>query len=338
MIKEAIKEIKKRNNLSKEIMTAVMNEITQGACCDEDIAEFLSELREKGETVEEITAAAKVLKERCIKTELGTYNTLDIVGTGGDMSNTFNISTAAAFVAASGGIPVAKHGNRALTSKSGSSDVLEALGININKTPSQEVEIFKKQNLCFLSAQNHHPAMKYAAKARKMVKKRTLFNILGPLTNPAFAKSQLFGVFDGNLTSVLAEVISELGVENVLVVHGEDGLDEATICDKTIIAEARNGKISQYTIKPEDYGFKRSNLAEIQGGNAEENAQIIIDIFNGKETGAKRDIVILNSALAFYTFKKTTSIMQGISYAQNLIKSGMALAKLNQCIKITNEE
>ncbi len=338
MIKEAITQLKKRTNLSEETMKLVMNEITQGSSSDEDIAQFLSLLREKNETVEEITAAAEVMKKKCIKTRLDTFNTLDIVGTGGDMSNTFNISTATAFVAASGGVPVAKHGNRALTSKSGSVDVLEALGINITKTPQEEKEIFKKLNLCFMSAQNHHPAVKYAAKARKMLKTRTLFNILGPLTNPACAKSQLFGVFDTSLVNTLAEVISKLGVENVLVVHGKDGLDEASVCSETFIAEARNGKISQYTIKPEDFGLKRSILSDIQGGSAMDNAQIIKDIFNGKEKGAKRDIVVLNSALAFYTFKKTSTIMQGITLSENLIDSGLVLDKLNNCIKITNEE
>ncbi len=310
MIKEAIKLITDKQNLSGEMMKSVMEEITQGLACDEEIAEFLTRLREKKETVEEITAAARVMKEKCITTNLGTYNTLDIVGTGGDMCNTFNISTASAFVAAAGGVPIAKHGNRALTSKAGAVDVLEALGINVNKTPEKEKEIFKNLNLCFMFAQNHHPAMKYAANARKTVKTRTLFNILGPLTNPAGAKSQLFGVFDENLAETLAKVISNLGVENVLVVHGKDGIDEASITSETMIAESRNGKITVYTIKPEDFGIKRCLLCDIQGGDAKENAQIIKNIFSCKDKGAKRDIVILNSALGFYTFKKSASLSE----------------------------
>ncbi len=337
MIKDAIKQTAQKQNLSYETMKLVMEEITQGLAGDEEIAEFLTLLREKKETVEEITAAAKVMKEKCIALNLDTYNTLDIVGTGGDMCNTFNISTASAFVAAAGGVPVAKHGNRALTSKAGSVDVLEALGININNTPEKEKEIFKRLNLCFMFAQNHHPAMKYAANARKMVKSRTLFNILGPLTNPAGAKSQLFGVFDENLVETLAKVISNLGVENVLVVHGDDGLDEASVTSSTMISEARNGRINNYKINPEDFGMKKCKLCDIQGGDAKDNARIIKDIFSGKEDGAKKDIVVLNSALAFYTFKKTASIKEGIFLAENLIKSGMVLDKLNKYILITNE-
>ncbi|MCD7781014.1 MAG: anthranilate phosphoribosyltransferase [Candidatus Gastranaerophilales bacterium] len=337
MIKDAIKQTAQKQNLSYETMKLVMEEITQGLAGDEEIAEFLTLLREKKETVEEITAAAKVMKEKCIALNLDTYNTLDIVGTGGDMCNTFNISTASAFVAAAGGVPVAKHGNRALTSKAGSVDVLEALGININNTPEKEKEIFKRLNLCFMFAQNHHPAMKYAANARKMVKSRTLFNILGPLTNPAGAKSQLFGVFDEDLVETLAKVISNLGVENVLVVHGDDGLDEASVTSSTMISEARNGRINNYKINPEDFGMKKCKLCDIQGGDAKDNARIIKDIFSGKDNGAKKDIVVLNSALAFYTFKKTASIKEGIFLAENLIKSGMVLDKLNKYILITNE-
>ncbi len=335
MITEALKELSNGKNIGYELTKSAMREIAQGEVTEAQIAAFLTALKLKGETVEEITAAAEVMREKCIKTELGTYNTLDIVGTGGDMSNSFNISTASAFVAAACGIPVAKHGNRARTSKSGSLDVLEALGINVNKTPDEEKHIFSELNLCFMSAQNHHPSMKYAGKVRKELKFRTLFNILGPLTNPACASSQLFGVYDEKLVEVLAKVISDLGIKNVLVVHGKDGIDEVSLSDETIVSEGRNGKINTYIIKPEDFGFIRCKKSEIEGGTAEENAQIIRNIFSGKEIGAKRDIVVLNSALAIYTYKRATSIKDAVFLASKIIESGLAADKLNRYIEIS---
>lgn len=338
MIKDALKLLIKGKNLDYNMSKNVMYEITEGRTTESQIAAFLSALRIKGESVDEITAAAEVMKEKCIKTVLNTNNTLDIVGTGGDMSNTFNISTATAFVAAAGGIPIAKHGNRALTSKAGCIDVLEALGINVNKTPDEETFIFNKLNICFMFAQKHHPAMKYAVNVRKELGFRTLFNILGPLTNPADAKSQLFGVFDEALVEPLAIVISNLGVKNVLVVHGKDGIDEATITDDTVISEGRNGKVKSYIIKSENYGIKRADKKNLEGGDAKENANIIRNIFTGKEKGAKRDVVILNAALAFYTYNTVGSIEDGIEFAKSIIDSGKAFCKLNDYIKITNEE
>lgn len=288
MINEALKKLVSNNDIDCETTEKVLYEITEGKTTESQIAAFLTALKLKGETVEEITAAAKVMKEKCIKIHLDTPNTLDIVGTGGDMSNTFNISTTTAFVAAAGGVPVAKHGNRASTSKSGAIDVLEALGINVNKTPEQEIDIFKKLNICFMYAQNHHPAMKNVVKIRKDLPFRTLFNILGPLTNPAGANSQLFGVFDEKLVIPLCKVISNLGVKNVLIVHGKDGIDEATVTGETIIAEGRNGKIKNYTIMPEDFGLKRCIKSDLEGGEPSCNAKIIRDIFSGKIKGAKK--------------------------------------------------
>ena len=337
MIEEALKILVKGESLSYNQTKEVMKEITEGMAAESQISAFLTGLRIKGETIDEITACAEVMKEKCIKTDLKGAETLDIVGTGGDMTNTFNISTTTAFVAAAGKVPIAKHGNRALTSKSGSIDVLEALGINVNTTLQKEYEIFKKLNICFMFAQNHHPAMKYASKVRKELKFRTIFNILGPLTNPASASSQLFGVYDRSLVHTLAQVISNLGVKNAIVVHGEDGMDEATITGETYISEARNGIIKDYTIKPEDFMLKRSTLEEIKGSSPKENAQIILDIFKGKERGAKRDIVILNSALAFYTYNKTRSIQEGIDLAKEIIDSKLCLDLLNKYIEITNE-
>ena len=334
MITEALKTLSERKNLTYEVMRQVMNEITQGEVSEIKISSFLTALKIKGETVDEITAAAQVMKEKCIKTELDKEEAIDIVGTGGDYSNTFNISTATAFVVSCANVPVAKHGSRALTSNSGAIDVLEALGINVNKTPVEEQELFKKLDLCFLFAKNHHPAMKYAANVRKELKFRTLFNILGPLTNPAGVKNQLFGVYDGNLAHKLATVISNLGVENVLVIHGEDGLDEATICGKTLISEGRGGIIKDYYISPEDFGLKTYHISEIKGGTPAENAQIIKDIFNGKEKGAKRDIALLNSALAFYTYNRVQNIKDGVDLAANIINSGLAEEKLNKYIEM----
>lgn len=338
MIKEALKILISGKNLDYNTAKIVMYEITQGEATEIEIASFLTALKIKGETVDEITAAAEVMKEKCIKTDLNNVETLDIVGTGGDMSNTFNISTTTAFIVAAGGVPIAKHGNRALTSKSGSIDVLEALGINVNKTVEEEKNIFKKLNICFMFAQNHHPAMKYALNVRRELKFRTLFNILGPLTNPACANSQLFGVYDKSLVNTLCKVISNLGVKNVLVVHGKDGIDEATLTDETYISEGRNSHIKDYIIKPEDFGLKKCRKSDIQGGDKFENAEIIKNIFNGKEVGPKRDVVILNSALAFYTYKTVPTIQEGVKLAQNIIDSKKALQKLNNYIEISNEE
>lgn len=336
MITDGIRQLTERKNLSQEMMSSIMEEITEGKATEAQIASFLTALKMKGETIEEITAAALVMKSKCIKTELNTKDTLDIVGTGGDLSATFNISTASAFVAAAGDIPMAKHGNRAQTSKSGAIDVLEALGVDVNKTPEEEKNIFNKLNLCFMFAPNHHPCTKYAAKVRRELKIRTLFNILGPLTNPADANTQLFGIYDKTLVEPIAKVISNLGVKNAIVVHGKDGTDEATLSDETYISETRNGVITNYTIKPEDFGLKRCNPQELIGGNAYENAQILKDIFTGKEKGAKRDIVILNSALAFYIYGKTKSIYDGIKLARELILSGCVFDTLNNYIALSN--
>ncbi len=337
MIIEALRILTSGRNIDYAVTKEVMNEITTGKATEAQIAAFLTALKMKGETVEEITAAAEVMKEKCITIKL-PEDTLDVVGTGGDMSNTFNISTTTAFVAAAGGVPVAKHGNRASTSKSGAIDVLDALGININRTPEEEIKLFKRLNICFMYAQNHHPAMQYAVKVRKELSFRTLFNILGPLTNPAKAASQLFGVYEEKLVKPLCNVISNLGVKNVLVVFGKDGIDEASLSDETIIAEGRNGKINTYSITPEQFGLNRCKKSDIEGGDAKFNAQIIKDIFSGKINDAKKEIVILNSALAFYTYGKSLSIQEGVDFARKIIDSGAALKKLTDYIKFSNEE
>jgi anthranilate phosphoribosyltransferase len=338
MIKEILKSLISKKDLSSLEMKSAMNEITSGKVSDIELAAFLTALNMKGMTVEEITSAAQVMKEKCLKINLDTTETLDIVGTGGDMANTFNISTTTAFIAAAGGVPVAKHGNRASTSKSGSIDVLEGLGISTDKTFEQEISLFKKLNLCFMFATKHHPAMKYASKVRKELPFRTLFNILGPLTNPAGATSQLFGVYDEKLVIPLCKVIANLGVKNVLVIHGNDGLDEATICEETMIAEYKNGKMREYSINPKQFGLNIYNKKDIEGGTPEYNAQIIRDIFSKKEQGGKREIILLNSALAFYTYGKVQTIQDGVDLAKKIIDNGFAEQKLLQYIELSKEE
>lgn len=336
MIINAISKLINGENLEYDEVIAVIGQITEGKATNAQIAAFLTALRIKGETVQEITAAAHVMKEKCIPLNINTAQTIDIVGTGGDCSGTFNISTAAAFIAAGAGAYVAKHGNRSVSSKSGAADVLEALGANINLKPENCIEIFNKTGICFLFAQNHHPCMKYVADVRQQIATRTLFNILGPLINPANTKMQLIGVYDEKLTEPIAKVLVNLMVTDGMIIHGADGLDEATITAETTISEIKNSKIKTYTIKPEDFELKRANKADIQGGNPDENAQIIIDILSGKEKGAKLDIAALNAGLALYITKKTNTIKNGVELAKAAISNGSALKKLKDFISLSN--
>ena len=288
----------------------------------------------KGETAEEITGGAKVMLKKAERIALENLYTLDTCGTGGDCSGTFNISTAVAFIAAASGIHVVKHGNRSVSSRSGSADVLEALGVNISLLPKQVEECVKVQNIGFLFAPTFHKAMRHAAGTRKELGFRTIFNILGPLTNPANAKSQVLGVFDEKLTEPLAKVLANLGVEHAMVVHGMDGLDEITITGETKVTEVKNGDINTYYITPEEFGIKRATRNDILGGDAIENAEIIKNILIG-EKGPKRDIVLLNSGAALYVGKKAKSLQEGINYARELIDGGYALDKLNNYVEYT---
>lgn len=337
MIKKAIIQAARRENLDFELTKAAMEEIADGKATDAQIAAFLTAMRMKGETAEEITAAASVMKEKCFKVSLHNIDAIDIVGTGGDCADTFNISTTSMFVVASGGVSVAKHGSRSASGKTGAADVLEALGVNILTTPSQEREIFDRTGLCFMYAQNHHPAMRYVASVRREIKIRTFFNILGPLVNPANASMQIMGVFEPELVDIMAYAMVHLGVKNGMVIHGLDGLDEATVTDETMVCEIRNGNMMSYKINPSLLGFGTYSLGELKSADIEENVQIMKDIFSGKEQGAKKDIVVLNSALAFYTAKKVDSLLNGVALAKELIESGAAEKKFYEFIKITNE-
>lgn len=337
MIKDSILKIINGKNLGYNEVQAVINQIAEGKATDAQIASFLTALRIKGETVEEITAAAETMKGKCIPVNIKSPEAIDIVGTGGDCTGTFNISTAAAFIAAGAGCKVAKHGNRSVSSKSGAADVLEELGANINLNADESLSIFEKTGICFLFAPNYHPCMKYVAGVRREIGFRTLFNILGPLINPAHAKMQLIGVYDKKLVKPIAEVLKNLGITGGMTVHGTDGLDEATIAGGTMISEIKNSEIVSYTINPEDFGLKRARLEDIQGGDAKENAEIIKNIFTGRETGAKRDTATLNAALMLYITKNAASINEGVKLAKSSIDNGFALKTLEDFISLSND-
>lgn len=333
MIKEAAKILSEKKDLSAQQMALAMEEIMSGRSNTADIALFLKNLSLKGENVQEIASAAKVMRAHSLKVRTEEQVVLDTCGTGGDTKGTFNISTVVAFVVSGSGITVAKHGNRSVSSRSGSADVLESLGININLSPEKTEECLKKAGIAFLFAQNFHPAMKYAMEARKSIGTRTIFNLLGPLCNPASATHQLIGVYDGSRTQLMANVCSELGMKHTLVVHGKDGLDEVTITDATIISEQRLDSVKTYEIVPEDFGIKRVSLAELSGGAAFENAGILLDVLEGKP-GPERDCVVLNAACALYAADKAASIEEGIEYAALSIDSGEALDRfklLKEC-------
>ena len=336
MIKNAIQAVINGEDLDFETAKVVMNAMMDGSATQAQIGALLTGLRMKGETVEEITACATVMREKGLKIN-PVRNVIDIVGTGGDGTNTFNISTTAAFVTAAGGVPVAKHGNRGVSSKSGAADVLECLGINLNLTPAQCEEILKASNICFMFAQLYHSSMKYAAPVRKEMGVRTIFNILGPLANPAGATMQLMGVYDRKLVEPLAQVLSNLGVVRGLAVSGHEGMDEVTLTGATYVCEIRHGKLTSYEITPEQFGFSRCVLEDLMGGSPAENAQISVDILTGRERGPKRDVVVLNSAMALYLGIDNCTVTESIKWAEDIIDSGKAAAKLEQFRRLTNE-
>lgn len=335
MIKEAIEILTLKKNLTSEQMTLSMEEIMIGQVETPQIISFLTGLNEKGETVEELTAAASVMRMHVTHIRTSKQNVLDTCGTGGDSSGTFNISTAVAFVASACGITVAKHGNRSVSSRCGSADILEKLGVNINMSVQTIENCLDKLGIAFLFAQSLHPAMKNAMPARKAIGKRTMFNILGPLTNPAKATHQLMGVYDERWVESLALVLQNLGAKHALVVHGKDGLDEISTTDATIVAESYQGKTSVYEITPEDYGIKRVKIEDLKGGDSSVNARILLDIFSGK-TGPHRDIVVLNAAAAIYAADKVCSIKEGIIRAEEAIDLGKAKEKVKELIELSN--
>lgn len=335
MIKEAITMAANRQDLSYETAEAVMDEIMSGSATQVQLAAFLTAMAVKGETVEEITASAAGMRKHCIRL-LHDMDVLEIVGTGGDKSNSFNISTASALVVSAAGVPVAKHGNRAASSKCGSADVLEALGVNISVSPSRSREILEAIGLCFLFAQNYHIAMKYVAPVRRELGIRTIFNILGPLANPAGASMQLLGVYEEELVGPMAQVLSRLGVKHGMVVYGRDGLDEVSLSAPTSVCEIRNGTCRTYVLEPEELGFTRCSKEELVGGSPAENAQIIRDILTGK-TGPKRDAVLLNSAAALYVAKPGLTLKQAADLARETIDSGKALDQLHRFTILSGE-
>lgn len=334
MIKEAIVTLTKKEDLTYEAAEISMDEIMSGKATPVQMSAFLIAMAMKGETIEEITACAAGMRKHCVKL-LQDQDVLEIVGTGGDRSNSFNISTTSALVISAAGVPVAKHGNRAASSKSGAADVLEALGVKIDLAPTESAEILKKIGLCFLYAQNYHLSMKYVAPVRKELTVRTIFNILGPLTNPAGANMELMGVYDESLVEPLAKVLANLGVKKAMVVYGQDGLDEISMSAPTTVCEVSNGSYETYVITPKQYGFTRCKKEDLRGGSPEENAEITRRILSG-EKGAKRDAVILNSAAALHIAKGIT-MEEAIGIVKETLESGRAMAQLDEFIRLSNE-
>lgn len=340
MIKEAIQKIVRKGDLSYKEAYDVMNEIMNGETTPTQNAAFLAALSTKStraETIDEISGCAVAMREHATPVPHPGMKVLEIVGTGGDRSNSFNISTTAAFVVAAAGVKVAKHGNRAASSKCGTADVQEALGANINQDPQKALEMLEKVGMCFLFAQKYHAAMKYVGPIRKELGFRTVFNILGPLTNPANPDYFLLGVYDGYLVEPVAKVLDKLGVKNAVVVYGEDCLDEVSPSAPTLVCELKDGYYRTSEIKPEDFGLTHGRKEELVGGTPEENAEITKGILSGKIQGTKRNAVLLNAGLALYAAKAAESMEEGVKKAAELIDSGKALKTMEAYIKVSNE-
>ena len=337
MIKEAIVKIVSKDDLTYDEAYAVMNEIMNGDTTPTQNAAFLAALSTKSakaETTDEIAGCAAAMRDHATKVETG-MDVFEIVGTGGDNAQSFNISTTSALVAAAGGMKVAKHGNRAASSSSGTADCLEALGVNINQSPARCVELLREAGMCFFFAQKYHTSMKYVGAIRRELGFRTVFNILGPLTNPSSPKMQLLGVYDAYLVEPLAQVLISLGVKRGMVVYGTDKLDEISLSAPTKICEIKDGWYKSYTIKPEDFGFERCTKDDLKGGAPEENAQITRDILSGMQ-GHKRNAVLLNAGAALYIGGKAESFGDGVKLAAELIDSGKALETLEKVIEVSN--
>lgn len=335
MIREAIIALGNKENLSYDMTKSVMDEIMNGETSQIQMSAYLTALAMKGETIEEITGSAKGMREHCIRL-LHDMDVLEIVGTGGDHSDSFNISTTSALVISAAGVPVAKHGNRAASSRCGAADVLEALGVKITIPPEKSTELLNKINICFLFAQNYHLAMKYVAPVRKELGIRTVFNILGPLTNPAGASMQVMGVYEEALVEPLARVLTNLGVKSAMVVFGQDVLDEISMSAPTTVCEVRDGNYRSYVIEPEQFGFEKCSKTALTGGTPEENAAISRSILNG-EKGPKRNAVVLNAGTGLYVADKAASLEEGVRMAEELIDNGAAKAKLDDFVRLSNE-
>ena len=336
MINEAIIKLAAKEDLSYEMAMGAMDEIIGGKATPVQMSAFLTAMSMKGETIEEITACAAGMRKHCVRL-LNDMDLLEIVGTGGDHSNSFNISTTASVIVSAAGVPVAKHGNRAASSKSGAADCLEALGVKISLTPEQSREILDQINLCFLFAQNYHLSMKYVAPVRKELGIRTIFNILGPLTNPAGASMKLMGVYEETLVEPMAKVLMNLVVKKGMDVYGQDCLDEISLSAPTTVGEFRNGSFRKYVITPEDYGFERCKKEDLQGGTPEENAAITRAILQG-EKGPKRNAVVLNAAAGLMIGKDGMDLREAIREIEQVIDSGKAAEQLEKFIKLSNEQ
>lgn len=334
MIREAIKMLVDNLSLSEAEMAECMEEIMEGKATEAQIGSFLLGLRIKGETVEEITGAARIMREKAI-TIKAPEGVLDTCGTGGDMSHTFNISSTTAIVVSACGVPVAKHGNRSVSSQSGSADLLETLGVKIDLPPEKVQDCLFETGFGFLFAPLFHPAMKYAIGPRKEMGIRTIFNILGPITNPAGARRQLLGVFADKLTETLALVLGKLGAIDAMVIHGEDGLDEISISDATKVSRFKHGRVENFFVAPKDFGIGKREIDLIRGGNREENALITLSVLKG-ERGPKRDIVLMNSSAAIVVAGKADDFRTALLIAADAIDSGMAFKKLEEVKKFTN--
>jgi anthranilate phosphoribosyltransferase len=334
-IREAIDHLVNRRDLTEAETVEVMNEIMTGEATPLQVAAFLTALRMKGETVDEITGAARVMREKAHRVAVGAKTVLDTCGTGGDQKGTFNISTTAAFAVAGAGVNVAKHGNRSVSSQSGSADVLGALGVKVDAPKERVEQCIAKIGIGFLFAPLLHEAMKYAVQPRRDIGIRTIFNILGPLTNPAMATHQLIGIYSRPLVGVIAQVLRNLGSVRAMVVHGLEGLDEISICGPTQVAELRDSEVKEYIVEPEQFGIKRCALDQLHGGNAEQSAVIVRGVLDGRD-GPARDVVLLNSGAALYVSGSAATIQDGIRLAAESIDSGKARHKLAELVAMTN--
>ena len=340
MIKEAIEKIVLKEDLTYDEAYTVMNEIMNGETTPTQNAAFLAALSTKStkaETIDEISGCAQAMREHALTVDGGDMDTLEIVGTGGDRAGSFNISTTTAFVAAAAGIKVAKHGNRAASSKSGTADCLEALGANINLEPEKCVSLLEDAGFCFFFAQKYHTSMKYVGSIRRELGFRTVFNILGPLTNPIKPSRQLLGVYDEYLLEPLAKVLTSLGVKNGMVVYGREKLDELSTAGETAVCEFNNGEYSSYVLTPEQFGLTRSTKQDLEGGTPEENAAITRDILSGKDKGPKYETVLMNAGAALYIAGKATDIADGIGKARELIDNGEALKAMERFVDLSNK-
>ena len=338
MIKEAIAKVVERIDLEEDEMSEVIETMMEGEATPSQISSFLVALRMKGEAVSEITGAAKVMLDKAERLNSSHDVIVDLCGTGGDSQGTFNVSTAASFVVAGAGVPVAKHGNRSVSSYVGSADVLEELGVDINHSKELAERILDEAGIVFLFAPLYHPAMKNVAGPRKEIGIRTIFNILGPIVNPAGVKHQVIGVYSEVLLDPVVKVLRNLGHKSAMVVHGTDSLDEITVTGKTVVAELKDGMVKKYNFDPSELGFKKRNVSELRGGRtARENADIILSILNGEEKEAKRDIVLLNAAAAIYVSETSPDMSESLERALESLDSGKAMAKLEQLAALTGK-